>query len=111
MKIAFSTAIGILVGLLLVWCMVWQPLQESGLLLGVQFVNVPGFLVCAALAHVGIGPHTGFDVDMFDWFLMGIMVQWTVIGIVCGVILQVRERRRQGNKAEPSGPGDGSTRA
>jgi len=73
--------------------MVCEQLQGSVLVHFLQIVNTPGFLLCIPLTAIGVVPRTGSNADLFDWMILGTLLQWTIIGCICGVIGHRRARR------------------
>ena len=117
MKILFPTAVGVLTGLLFVGIAIWEPLQNSVGFFLFQLVHVPGFAVLALLSGIGILRRSGCDADLFDWWLAGIMLQWTLVGIIWGCVLKIRDRKLKKKHAEqsaaplppaPAGPSEGA---
>jgi hypothetical protein len=94
MRIAFSTAVGVLVGLLTVACMMCEPMQNSVLLPFLQLMNLPGLLLCLPFKAIGILPNTGGSVDFLDWMLLGALLQWTLVGVVWGIIGRMKARKQ-----------------
>ena len=90
MRMAFTTAIGVLIGLL----MVGVELLESPLTMLLAVVNLPGIAACAGLSKVGLAPSTGFDSDLLAWIFLGTIMQWTFIGALVGCVLHLKDRRR-----------------
>lgn len=87
MKIAFMTALGVLVGIL----MVIFSFLGGGL---VMLVNYPAFLVCAALSMISSSNPTGTQPFFYDVMVSAIVVQWAIIGAIVGTVMQIRSRKK-----------------
>ena len=88
MKIAFMTALGVLVGIL----MVIFAFLGGGLV--IMLVNYPAFLVCAALSMISSSNPTGTQPFFYDVMVSAIVVQWAIIGAIVGTVMQIRSRKK-----------------